>query len=319
MKIYQQALLSKILWYKIGGVAKYVLEIEEEKDVQQAVDFLLKNAVSRYLVAGLGANLLVADNFFDGALLRMVSSSDKKGIIVENKTITAFAGELLDNVIYAGFSHNLVGLSWAGGLPSTTGGAIRGNVGAFGQEIQDCVKQIKVFDTKTNELRVLTKEEIGFSYRTSIIKQQQNLIVVSATFVLENATAEVLAKEKEIYRSRIYYRKTNHPLDYPSCGSTFKNIKDTEQVKKVLAVFPELLENVTNKWHGKVAVGSLIAKLGFSGYQIGNAKVSEKHANFILNLGGAAFVDACGIIQRIQEKFQAVFGFTPELEVQIID
>ncbi len=319
MNIIKDYPLGEILWYEIGGSAKYLLECRTPEDIQESLRFIQQNNISNYFVAGLGANLLVSDAYFDGAVIKLYRDSDIRKIHKdENGIVTAFAGELLDDVIQFCFQNNLKGLEWAGGLPSTVGGAVRGNVGAFGHEIKEHIDSVTVLDRINGEVTILDNEQLNFSYRTSTVKLNKNLIVMTASFRFEPGSSELMAEAKKVYHDNNDYRKINHPIEYPSCGSTFKNIKDSQQVEKVLSVFPQFRTDSQTKWHGKVAIGPIITALGLKGYKKGCAQISEKHANFIINLGGASFDDVYGIIQEIKKKFTETFGFEPEPEVEII-
>jgi UDP-N-acetylmuramate dehydrogenase len=107
-------------------------------------------------------------------------------------------------------------------------------------------------------------------------------------------------------------------MDFPNTGSTFKNVSRAEDVEKVLAVYPELRERVARDWHGKVSMGYLNRKLGFAGFRAGNAAVSDKHCNFVLNLGGARAADVVEVVETIRQTFEDTFGFQPEPEVEIV-
>lgn len=321
MNIHQEISLSDILWYKIGGTAKYVLDIENKKDVLEALGFIDTYKPQRILVVGLGANLLVSDDYFDGVVLRFIPTQNpESSISIQSDIVEVFAGERLSDVVEVAFNNNLIGLEWAGGLPGTLGGAVRGNVGAFSGEIKDSVLEVDVIDLNNQEAGIYTipKDEFEFVYRGSKVKKEKNLLIVSAKLRLHKATEEELVKARHIYQENILYREKNHPLDYPSCGSVFKNIVEKSMVEQVLSVYPDLQESVQAKWHGKVSIAAIINKLGFSGYKIGNAEVSPKHANYILNLGGATFSDVYKIIQAIKEEFYDVFGFDPEVETEIV-
>lgn len=321
MNVHQDFSLSDILWYRIGGVAKYVLDIENKEDVFEAIKFVQVHKPNKVLVIGLGSNLLVSDDYYDGVVLRFVrSQNSSSSITVYDNTIVAFAGETLDDVIKTSFEHNLIGLEWAGGLPGTVGASVRGNVGAFGGEIKDAVLEVHIVDIDNPDagVQILTKEQLNFVYRGSKVKKEKNLLVVSVKFSLKKSTNEEVQNAKQAYLKNISYREENHPLEYPSCGSTFKNIVDKKGVEEVLSIYPELKEKVETKWHGKVSIASIIEKLGFLGFKIGNAQVSPKHANFIVNLGEATFSDVYKIIQAIREEFYDVFGFELEVEAEIV-
>lgn len=321
MKVQTDVSLADILWYKIGGTAKYLLEISSKEDFLEAQKFLEEKNIENKLAIGFGSNLLFAKEYFDGAVLHTVPA--KKIALVSEDTIEAFAGETLDEVIQFGFENNLIGLEWAGGLPGSVGAAVRGNVGAFGGEIKDVVAASNAVSYKENAtsdvaIKLFNNRELEFGYRSSFIKLHKDFIVISATFKLKKASDEEVARAKIVYHEKIAYRESHHPLEYPNCGSVFKNVHGKEEVAKVLAVFPDIQEQVATKWHGKVSMAYLINRLGLSCFQIGKAQISPKHANFIVNLGGAKASDVLEIIKTIKRKFQKTFGFTPEVEVEII-
>jgi UDP-N-acetylmuramate dehydrogenase len=323
MTIHQNFPLSEILWYKIGGQAKVLLEAENKEDITQALDYIEKNHIHKLFVCGLGSNLIFTDDYFDGAVLRISTTAKLKSLpkMQDDVFVESFAGNTLDDVIRFSFDHNLIGLEWAGGLPGTVGAGVRGNVGAFGGEIKDVVADAYVLEMQSGGFNIerMTNTELAFAYRQSAIKEQRNRIILSATFQLRQADAQKVLQAREVYEKNIQYRRTNHPLEYPNCGSVFKNIKNREEVNQVLAKWPDIIESVNGKWHGKVSMGYIIKRLGFSGKRIGNAQVSEKHANFIINLGGAKAVDVVRVIREIQEKVQDTFGFKPEVEVEIVE
>ncbi|CAN5115931.1 UDP-N-acetylmuramate dehydrogenase [soil metagenome] len=320
MKIIENADLSEILWYKIGGRAKYLLEVSSKEDILAALSLTKEKHIGKIFICGLGANLLFTDEYFDGAVIRFVPKKEKQITLIEGNKLEVYAGELLDRVITIGFDLNLIGLAWAGGLPGTVGAAVRGNVGAFGGEIKDVIESVDVvrLESSYQKIETLTKEELAFAYRTSSIKIPRRMIVLSARFVLHPASAYELEKAKEVYFDHIAYRKENHPNSFPNSGSVFKNIARKEQVGKILAVYPDIQELVNGKWHGKVSMGYLNNLLGFSGLTIGGAKVSEQHANFIDNIGHAKATDVIAIIETIQRKFEETFDFIPEPEVEIV-
>lgn len=321
MQVYNDVLLSTILWYQIGGVAKCVIDVFSKEDVYEALEYIKNNNIQEVFILGLGSNLLFSDEGYNGAIIRFQSQDDGQGVkFLGNSVVEAFAGEFLDSVIQAQFELGLVGLEWAGGLPGTVGAAVRGNVGAFGGEIKDVFLKahcIRRFENGEYEEVTLTRDDMEFEYRSSRVKREK-LIVVSAQFQLRNGTQEELLSAHEKYFENITYRQQRHPLDYPNCGSVFKNISKKEEVARILESWDDIQEMVDGKWHGKVSMGYIIDRLGFKGRQIGNAQVSEKHQNFIVNLGGATASDVKGIIAEIEEEMQENFGFTPEVEIEII-
>ncbi|MEK7450595.1 MAG: UDP-N-acetylmuramate dehydrogenase [Patescibacteria group bacterium] len=318
MHIYNNFLLKDIIYYGIGGKARFVLKIQNKEDFLEALKFIKANKIEKVLIIGLGSNLLVSDDFFDGAVLWFAKPEVHKFSFTKDGLVEAFASENLDDLIQFSFQHNFIGLEWAGGLPGTIGGGIRGNVGAFGKELGNSVEKAEVFDIVSNQIKVLDSKDLKFSYRSSLVKENKNLIVVNAFVKLKKANEKELAQAKKIYFSHIDYRKKNHPLDYPSCGSVFKNITEKEDVEKTLNVWPDIKEQVENKWHGKVAMGYVINRLAFSGKTVGGAQISEKHANYILNKNNASFNDVKTLIQEIKDKFYTTFNFYPEVEVEVV-
>lgn len=319
MRRIKNALLKDVLWYKIGGTTRFLLECSSKEDILEALEFVEKEKIEKHFVVGLGSNLLFTDEYYDGAVIRIVSK-EKGNIIVKNDTIEAFAGEVLDAVIQVAFNNNLVGLEWAGGLPGTVGAAIRGNVGAFGGEVSHSFAGAEIAEVKKNKLNVYkaNRRDVKFSYRASTVKKSKNLLVLSARFNLHRVDDSKLGYAKTTYFANTEYRINKHPLGYPSTGSAFKNITDPKHVEKVLAVFPDLENEIKIKWHGKVSMGYLIKRLDLAGFQVGRAQISNKHSNFIVNLGGARFNDVLSIIQKIQDTCETTFGFTPEPEVEIV-
>lgn len=321
MRIQSNFPLSEILWYKIGGVAKHLLEVKNAEDLQIALDFVEKNNEKKLLICGLGSNLIFSVNYFDGAVIRIVSEKPQdKDFQKNDEFITAFSGITLDELIQYAFKNNLTGLEWAGGLPGTIGAGIRGNVGAFGKEIQDSLFSVEVLERQGSGyiLRTLKKNDLNFSYRSSFVKENKKMIIVSATFQLHPSDITGISKAKNTYMNNIAYRRDHHPIEYPTCGSVFKNISDPKQVEKILITWPDIKEIVNEKWHGKVSMGYIINRLGFSGLQIGKMQVSKKHANFIVNLGDGKAKEVIIIIKKIQGKVDQIFGFTPEVEVEMV-
>ena len=318
MKIHENFDLADIVYYKIGGKARFLIDIENKEDLIKAFELLKKEKVHDYFILGHGSNLILPDTYYGGAILRFLPGKNSMKLLKAN-TVEAFAGDVLDKVIQFGFENNLTGLEWAGGLPGTVGAAVRGDVGAFGGEIKDVVKEVEVAEVVNGKLKftILKRFELKFGYRSSLVKKKK-LIVVNVWFRLKTAEQSAVQKARQNYISNIEYRKRRHPLEFPNCGSVFKNISDPEQIKAILEVYPELEEKVKRDWRGKVSMGYLIKWFEMDGFQIGNAQISPKHCNFIINLGGAKAEEVKAIIRRVQNKFHETFGFRPEVEVEIV-
>jgi UDP-N-acetylmuramate dehydrogenase len=320
--IYQQFFpLASVLYYGIGGTARHMLTANSSADVLRALDFVRGNRIERTIVAGLGSNLLFPDGLFDGAVLRIVGSEEPQVARASDGVVTAFAGEELDTVIAYAFEQGYSGLEWAGGLPGTVGAGVRGNVGAFGGELKDVLAWAEVVDLAEPEpeVRRLDNEELHFSYRSSLVKLSRSMVVLTAAFRLHSADEEAVEQARGVYRANVEYRRRNHPMEYPTCGSVFKNIARSQEVERVLAVWPDVEEMVRGRWHGKVSMGYIINRLGLAGRRVGGAQISEKHNNFIVNLGDARFADVHDLIQMVRESVSRTFGFDPEPEVEIAE
>lgn len=320
MQVYTDFSLKDIVYYKIGGTARYVIKIQDRTDLVQALEFMHSHTITDPLSLGLGSNVLLNDRYFDTAVLWFCRPQSPSIQVQKDNLIEAFASNLLDDLIHFTFQQNFVGVAWAGGLPSTIGGAIRGNVGAFGGEIKDSVAKTEVLDLSTQEpsFKTLSNQELEFRYRGSIVKKNKHLVVITGYFLLQKGTDEDIGKAYDEYLSHIEYRNTHHAMEYPSCGSVFKNITKQDEVEKIYAAWGDVKELSVKKWHNKVSMGYVINRLGFSGFTVGGAQVSEKHANYIVNKNNARFSDVVAIIDTIKEKFYQTFGFYPEEEVEIV-
>ncbi len=318
MKVHQNLPLSSLTYYHIGGIAKYVLEVSSTADLDEALYFLKKEKIEKVQILGFGANILLPDEDFDGAVLWLHGKGSSIELIEETE-VKVFAGETMNSLILFTFSQGLVGLEWAGGLPSSVGGAVRGNAGAFGSEIKDTVSKVEAVNYKQQgvDFKAFTNEECHFSYRNSYFKENQSLLIASVTFRLRKGTAEEIEEARKVYEKNIIYRKTHHPMEYPSCGSVFMNVVKPDEVEKILSIWPDVRELSESKWHKKVSMGYVIHRLGFTGKRVGDAQVSPKHSNYIVNLGDAKAQDVEDLIEEIKKKFYDTFGFYPTPEVMI--
>ena len=186
----------------------------------------------------------------------------------------------------------MVGLEWACGIPGTLGGSIVGNAGAYKAEIFDHIIKVKVLDTNNNEIKELNKEEIKHSYRYSSFKDNKNLLVLGAYLQLSKGNKE---ESLDLINRRMKKRMETQPLDYPSAGSVFRN--------------PE------NDFAGRI----IEEDIKFKGKQVGGAKVSDKHANFIINYDNATGSDIRNLISLIKEEVKEKDNIDLIVEQEIID
>src|SRR3989344_6044041 len=165
MNIHQDFTLSEILFYKIGGRAKFVLEARSRDDIIEAFEFIKKNNIQKWFIVGLGSNLLVNDAPFDGAVIWIRGGEKPQCSITQEGLIAVHTGETLDTLIIYAFSQGFAGLESLGGLPSTVGGTIYGNASAFGGELRQSVDSVKLLDNTPGNTQMLTLPNCEFGYR----------------------------------------------------------------------------------------------------------------------------------------------------------
>jgi UDP-N-acetylmuramate dehydrogenase len=283
-------LLKDYTTFKIGGPAKYFFIAKNAEDLNESLAFAKKNKLKIFILGG-GSNVLFSDKGFNGLVVKL----DFKEVKFFKNRVVADAGVGLSKLSNFAFKNNLAGLEWAMGIPgATVGGAIFGNAQAFGRRISDSVESVEALNLKTLKIKNFSKEQCKFSLKNSIFKKNKNLIIISATFNLQKG------KEKEIkekINEFLKHRKKCHPIEFPSAGSIFVN--------------PENKKEIT-------PAGYLIEKCGLKGKKIGGAQISEKHANFIINLGNAKSKDVLALIKLAKQKVKKNFNINLETEVQII-
>ena len=284
MQIKEQELLSKYTTWRIGGPARIMYQPENQTELIQLLRELHEHEQEFYILGG-GSNLLAADQGTELAVIN--TSSNLVNLKIEDCIIRAEAGVPLPLLAYRAAEAGLSGLEFASGIPGTVGGAIVMNAGAYGGQMADVVEKVICSD-RTGELLVLTPEECAFAYRQSRFKQDRNLIIIEVVFHLRQGVTEEI---KAVMQERQVERKTKQPLEYPNAGSVFKNPVGH-------------------------SAGLLIEAAGAKGWRIGDAAVSEKHANFIVNLGQARQEDVVELVKKVKETVKMQFEI--ELEEEFI-
>ncbi len=270
--------------YNIGGKAKYLIKPYNIEALKGLIRYLKENSI-KYFILGKGSNVILPDEDYDGVVILL---SKLNHIEIKNNVVYAESGILLNNLINELMNNNLSGLENLYGIPGTLGGAIVQNVEAHKTQISDYLIDIKYLeDDKIKEIR---KEECNFVYRSSIFKKNKSKIVLSCTFSLQFKDKNEIKKQiEEIVKKRI----ATQPLEYPNAGSVFKN--------------PE-----------SIPAGKLIEDNNLKGYHINGAYVSNKHANFIVNLDNATSKDIKDLIYYIKIKIKQNTNIDLELEQEII-
>lgn len=281
LQILRHQLLSKYSTFGIGGPASYFAVVSSIQELQEAFAFARKTGLSIHLL-GKGSNSLFSDKGFDGLVL--LCKIDHSSI--EGTEVRAGAGKSFAHLGIQTAKEGLSGLEFAAGIPAAVGGAIVMNAGAGGHELASVIKSV-TFLSFSGELRVFTRDELDFSYRTSPFQQMRGAIV-EATFSLFR---EKEAKERQ--KSLLSYRMSTQPYSEKSCGCIFRNPA------------------------GRSA-GALIDACGLKGRTEGGAAVSELHANFIVNRGGATAEEVLSLARKVQECVKEQTGVELELELRIV-
>ncbi|MCL2101221.1 MAG: UDP-N-acetylmuramate dehydrogenase [Fibromonadales bacterium] len=282
--IKRNVLLKKYCTFKIGGFAKFFAEPESVEEILELLDWCRKFKIAYFILGG-GSNVLFSDKGFDGLVIKI-----GKNFI---------AGKSLHSVIQEAAAHGLGGIEKLQGIPGTIGGAIYMNAGAHSQQISDCIKNVTSI-AQNGELITRTKEQCEFSYRSSIFKKSgQSLnpvnrgsdndeIILFAEFDFIPVSEEIINKNR---KEVLAWRKEKQPLQYPNAGSIFKNPAS------------------------HLSAGALIDACGLKGSAVGDAQVSELHANFIVNRGEATAKDVKALMKKIIDEVQKNHDVALEPEI----
>jgi len=310
--IQTNVLLKNYTTFKIGGPAKYFLIAENGEQIMKALT-LAKQLQIPYFILGGGSNILASDKGFDGLVVK-IQSNDKtfqKREVNQNIELAVNAGVIFADLVDFASEHGLTGLEWAGGLPGTFGGAIRGNAGAFGGETKDSITRVVALDNNLN-IRELSNKECNFSYRSSVFKEK-GWIVLSAVLTLSKGDKGTI---KKIAQSNIDYRKEKHPLNYPNAGSIFKNC----DLNKFSEKLKSRLSHVVKKDPFLVIpTAYLVSEAGLKGKCFGGAQISEKHPNFIVNVENAKAEDVLEIIAYSKKHIKEKYDVNLEQEIQFLE
>lgn len=314
-RIENNILLKNHTTFRIGGRAKYFLRTSDKKELKKIVEMASKNNIS-FLVIGGGSNILFSDNGFDGLVISYRAENfSKESFTIEKKGDGDEAIIKVDTSIPFSFliseMKNLSGLEWGVGIPGTLGGAINGNAGAQGESISDSVESIDVLEISSDSVleKKMKKNDCLFGYRTSIFKENNNLLIISAELRLFKSEEEEVKKK---IMENLNKRKLKQPKGF-SAGSVFKNYYGKLD-EAVVKNYPQL--KIYNEKE-IIPTGLLIELCGLKGKKIGDAKISEDHANFIINLGNATSSDVISLINLIKKSVKEKFLIDLKEEIKI--
>jgi UDP-N-acetylmuramate dehydrogenase len=306
LKIREKVLLKDYTTFKIGGPARYFFVAKNKEDLKNAILWAKKKRLP-FFILGVGSNVLFSDKGFNGLVIKLQNTQYE----IRNTKVVAEAGVPLQKLVLETAKKGVSGLENLAGIPGTLGGAIWGNAGAFGREIGDLVEEVKILQIANGKLQIVNfkKEDCKFGYRESIFKRKENWIILEATLRLKKGKKkEIEEKIKEFLR----LRKEKQPLEFPSAGSVFKNVPIEKVPKEIREKFKEKIKN------GFLPAGVLIEAVGLKGFQIGGAKISEKHANFIVNVGKAKASDVKELIEKIKKEVKKKFKIQLEEEIKLV-
>lgn len=271
--------------FKIGGPADIFISAGSAEEIQKVIA-LCKETGTPCMVMGNGSNMLVSDKGIRGVVLQV--GNKMASCRIDGEKVYAEAGILMSALAKKILAAELTGFEFASGIPGTLGGGIYMNAGAYGGELKDIIEEVTYID-ENNEIRTAKNAELDFGYRHSMFETGK-YVILSCIITLRKGAAEEIKALMSDYMKR---RNDKQPVSMPSAGSTFKR--------------PE----------GYFA-GKLIQDAGLMGYCAGGAQVSEKHAGFVVNKGGATAQDVLDLIKHIQKTVKEKFGVDLEPEIRLI-
>lgn len=285
-KILENIYMKDYTTYKVGGIVRVMVY---PKDIDSLIKLMtiIKRDNINYKIIGNGSNVIFSDEDYNGIIIKLDNFNNLE---VKDTVIKVGAGYNLMKLAIKMSREGYAGLDFATGIPGTVGGAVYMNAGAYKSDMGYIVSEIKVL-TPDLEIKTMYNKDLEFKYRTSFLQKNPGYICLEATIVLKEGNKELI---KEIIEDRKQRRLMAQPLEYPSAGSVFRN--------------PE----------GDYA-GRLIEECGLKGKQIGGAKVSQKHANFIINYNNATAKDIKNLIKLVKEEVYKKFGIELKVEQEFVN
>lgn len=285
-KVLENEALANHTTMKMGGPADLFIEPSSIENLEKTME-VIKEFGLKWTVIGRGSNLLVSDMGIEGAVIKLGKGLDQ--LEINDTEITVGAGFSLVSLSVQISKKGLAGLEFASGIPGSVGGAVYMNAGAHGSDISNILKKAYVL-FEDGSLEWLTKEEMEFSYRTSVLQKKRPGIVIIAVFTLTKGNREEIVERMQSNKN---YRKETQPYNLPCAGSIFRNPLPNH-------------------------AGKLVQEAGLRGHSIGGAKISEMHGNFIVNAGEGRAEDVLALIQHVKDTVYEKYGIEMETEVEII-
>lgn len=271
--------------YRTETIAKYLVFPKTIEELQKILKFIKENKI-KYYILGNGSNVILSMDYYNGIIIKL---DNLNTIAYKDNLVTAEAGCSLIKLSLDTIEKGLTGMEFATGIPGCVGASVAMNAGAYNSDLSAVLKEATIL-APNNEIIRMKKDELAFEYRDSFIKKNKGYIVLSATFELEKGNVEEM---KQLVLERKQKRILSQPLDMPNAGSVFRNPEGTY-------------------------AGALIEKANLKGYNINGAEVSNKHANFIVNKGGASGKDIIALIEKIQKEIKEKNNIELKLEQVIV-
>jgi len=292
--------MDKQTTFRIGGLVFALIEVETTDNLVKLLDFL-RDEGKEYFILGGGSNLLWKDEAYEGVVIKIKT----KEIKVVDNIMEVEAGVSLAEVVNKASLDSLSGMQWGAGIPGTIGGAVRGNAGAFGESISNNLESVKIY--RDGEIFELKKQDCEFGYRESIFKNNNDVILSVILKLKKGDKQEIMSQVQEYLKYR-----GDRFAPYPSAGSFFKNLP-LSIWKKDTNILPSKFLEIN-----KIAAGWLVDEVKMRGVEIGGAKVSDEHANFLVNFNKASQKDVLDLVEDIRVRVYNKYGIELEEEVQII-
>lgn len=306
LHIKNQELLSRHTSFGIGGPADFFVEASGALEIAEGIELASQRNLP-YFVMGGGTNILFSDQGFRGVVIRISDG----GIVVHGTVIQAGAGMSLQLLTEAARQYALSGMENLAGIPGSFGGAIRGNAGAFGTEIGSLVRRVKIFHRETGMVEELLQEACAFGYRQSFFKSHKELIILSAEIDLVTGDGGTIGSAMERIMA---LRESKHTQSAQCAGSFFINpvVRDPSLRAEFEKDTGEAPKN------DKLPAGWLIDHVGLRGKQIGGAKISDQHPNYLINTGTATAEDVIILSSFVKRRVRDELGVQLSEEVQLV-
>ncbi|MBP5993883.1 MAG: UDP-N-acetylmuramate dehydrogenase [Candidatus Moranbacteria bacterium] len=299
--------LSRYTSFGIGGPADCFIEAAGPIEIAESIEFAEREKLT-YFVMGGGTNLLFSDTGYRGLVIRISDG----GLAVHGSVIQAGSGITLKQLTEEARDQGLSGMENLAGIPGSLGGAVRGNAGAFGTEIGDLIKRVKAFNRETSMVQEFSREQCCFSYRNSLFKQDDALIILSAEIELTaGAVPQTIGRAME---KIIATRESKHSQSAKCAGSFFMNPEVSDA--KLREEFAK--DTGSEAKNEKLPAGWLIDHVGLRGKYVGGAQVSDQHPNYIINTGDATAEDVIMLSSLIKRKVRDELNVRLREEVQMV-